>query len=69
MLLDCIVCQMYEFVLDLVDVICLSTHADVALFETIAFVLMRDHYPETYVKLALIDEKGLLDVLLKDKDV
>ena len=69
MLLDCIICQMYEFVLDLVDVICLATHADVALFETIAFVLMRDHYPETYVKLSLIDEKGLLDVLLKDKDV
>ena len=60
---------MYEFVLDLVDVICLATHANVALFETIAFVLMRNHYPETYVKLALIDEKGLLDVLLKDKDV
>lgn len=69
MLLDCIICQVHEFVLNLADVVCLSTHADVALFEAITFVFMRDHYPKTYVKLALIDEKGLLDVLLKDKYV
>ena len=69
MLLDCIVRQVYKFVLDLADIVCLATHADVALFETIAFVFMRDQYPKTYVKLALIDKQGLLNVLLKNKYV
>ena len=45
MLLDCIICQVYEFVLNLADVVCLATHADVALFEAITFVFMRDYYP------------------------
>ena len=69
MLLDSVVCQVHELVLDLVDVVRLATHADVALFEAVAFVFVRDHHPQTYVKLALIYEQGLLDVLLEDKHV
>ena len=56
MLLNSVVGQVDKLVLDLADVVRLATHADVALFEAVALVFVRDHYPQTYVKLALIYE-------------
>ena len=56
MLLNCIVCQMHEQVISLLQVVLLARHANVAFLEVVAFVLGRNHDPQSDIELPLTDQ-------------
>ena len=69
MLLDGVVGQVDEWVVRLVEVVLLSAHANVALLEVVALVLVRYQNPQPNVELSLANQERPLNVLLDDEDV
>ena len=53
----------------MVQIILVSSHANVTLLEKVALMLRGNHYPQADVKLSLINEKWSFYVLLQDEDI
>lgn len=63
-LLHCVVGQMDELVLAVVNLVVLTGCSQVALFEEVHLHLLSHQHPYSDVELASVDEHGSLDVLL-----
>ena len=56
MLLNGIIGQVDEHIINLVQIVGLARHSDVPFLEVVAFVLRRNHHPQSDIELTLVDQ-------------